>query len=124
MVESINILWGTVCYSVLLFGIPCPFCGITRATKLLLQGQFKASFIMHPLLILVILGVTLYTILNIILNKSMVFIKFYVIICIIIFFIFYLYRMKTYYPYQEPMVYREDNLLSYIMEGNPEIEEK
>lgn len=124
MIESMNVLYGTVCYSVLLFGVPCPFCGITRATKLLLRGQLRDSFHMHPLLILVIIGVILYSIINIILNKSMVFIKFYVIICIIIFFTFYLYRMKIYYPHQEPMVYREDNLFSYIIEGLSRIERK
>lgn len=115
-VESMNLLFGTVCYSILLFGLPCPFCGITRAAKLMLQGKFKASFDMHPLLILVIFGVLLYIIINILLKKSMVIIKKYVTICIIIFLLFYIYRMKSYFPYKEPMVYQENNLLSYIIE--------
>ncbi|WP_408632116.1 DUF2752 domain-containing protein [Mobilisporobacter senegalensis] len=98
----------------MLFGIPCPACGITRATKLLLTGHFVESFQMHPLLVLVIIGCLLYLILNILLKKYIDFIKYYGIICILIFICFYIYRMKMYYPNVEPMLYREDNLLSKL----------
>lgn len=111
----IKYFFNTVCYSVILFGFPCPACGITRATKLLLSGNFLASFQMHPLLILVIIGTVLYLILNILLNKYVEFIKYYGIICILIFISFYIYRMYTYYPNVEPMIYREDNLLNKVL---------
>lgn len=110
----LNYFLGTVCFSVMLFGIPCPACGITRATKLLLTGHFVESFQMHPLLVLVIIGCLLYLILNILLKKYIDFIKYYGIICILIFICFYIYRMKMYYPNVEPMLYREDNLLSKL----------
>ena len=33
----------------LVFGIPCPSCGLTRATRLALGGHFSAATAMHPL---------------------------------------------------------------------------
>lgn len=57
-----NLIFDTVCLSTLFLGIPCPACGITRATKYMILGQFQKSFEMHPLLILVIIGVILYPI--------------------------------------------------------------
>jgi hypothetical protein len=110
-----NRLFKTVCFSILLLGIPCPACGITRATKLLLTGQIKKSFNMHPLLILVIIGIILTLIIKFKLKNYRFFIKPYVIICLSIFVGFYLYRMITYYPNVEPLTYREDNMLEMII---------
>ena len=107
----LNSIFGSVCFSVILFGIPCPACGITRATKLLLTGHIVESFQMHPLLILVILGFILYPILKKFEKNYCFFIKFYVIICLVIFVSFYIYRMKVYFPNKEPMIYNPDNLL-------------
>lgn len=106
----LNEIFGYVCPSLILFGIPCPACGITRATKLLLTGHIKASFQMHPLLILVIFGGLLYPIIKKIKKNYCFFIKSYVIISLIIFIGFYIYRMKIYFPNKEPMVYNPDNL--------------
>ncbi len=111
----IDIIFDSVCFSVILFGIPCPTCGITRATKLLITGHFRESYQMHPLLILVIFGFVCYPIIKKLLNNYRFFIKSYVIICIGIFVIFYIYRMKMFYPNMEPMVYRQDNYLHRIM---------
>ena len=36
------------CISKQLFGIDCPGCGFQRSVALLLQGEFKASFLMYP----------------------------------------------------------------------------
>ena len=109
-----NLTFDTVCLSTLFLGIPCPACGITRATKLLILGQFQKSFEMHPLLILVIIGVILYPILKKYINNGRLYISLYVIMCLIIFIGFYIYRMKVYFPNVEPMTYRENNLLTNI----------
>ena len=38
-----------LCPSAGLLGIPCPGCGLTRATAALLEGQFAEAFALHPL---------------------------------------------------------------------------
>lgn len=110
-----NFIYGSVCLSVILIGIPCPACGITRAAKLMLTGHFAESWDMHPLLILVILGFALYPIIKKALRNYCIFIKTYVIICLVIFVSFYIYRMKMYFPNIEPMVYNRDNYLVKIL---------
>jgi hypothetical protein len=41
--------FGSACPIQLAFGIPCPTCGITRATRLALHGDLAAATHMHPL---------------------------------------------------------------------------
>jgi hypothetical protein len=50
-----------VCPSAGLMGVPCPGCGLTRATLAALQGHFSEAFTLHPLFALltpVYLGLT------------------------------------------------------------------
>lgn len=44
------IICGIPCQVKLLFGIPCPTCGMTRAWRLFLRGEIYAALDMHPLL--------------------------------------------------------------------------
>lgn len=108
----INYLMGTVCYSVILLGIPCPACGLTRAAGLLISGHFKESFHMQPLLSLVIIGVILYPLLKCSTKHGKLIMNLYVIITVAAFMSFYIYRMLNFYPKMEPMVYHKDNLFA------------
>lgn len=47
------IIAGIPCQVKALFGVPCPTCGMTRAIRLALGGNFGAAFRMHPLFWLV-----------------------------------------------------------------------
>jgi hypothetical protein len=38
-----------ICPTAGLLGLPCPGCGLTRATLLLFQGEFAAALALHPL---------------------------------------------------------------------------
>lgn len=40
-----------LCPSAGMLGLPCPGCGLTRATLLLAQGEFTRAFALHPLVI-------------------------------------------------------------------------
>ena len=45
----LNLLCGTVCPLRILFGIPCPGCGLTRGFLSLLRLDFASAVRMHPL---------------------------------------------------------------------------
>lgn len=45
----INFIFGGVCPLRMIFGIPCPFCGMTRAHLAALRLDFAAAFSEHPL---------------------------------------------------------------------------
>lgn len=40
-----------LCPSAGMLGLPCPGCGLTRATLLLVQGEFSRALALHPLVI-------------------------------------------------------------------------
>ena len=41
-------LHGAFCPMVIIFGLPCPGCGTTRAAVYLLKGQFEEAFYINP----------------------------------------------------------------------------
>jgi len=49
-------LLGTACMSKLLFGVPCPGCGLTRANLAALRFDFGEAFRMHPIWFVSVIG--------------------------------------------------------------------
>lgn len=47
-------LFHSVCPIAIFFGVPCPACGLTRAGVLLLSGQWKTAWQMHPAVFLLL----------------------------------------------------------------------
>ena len=41
-------LFDAFCPSVIITGLPCPGCGLTRSVLFFLMGQWKRSFSIHP----------------------------------------------------------------------------
>jgi hypothetical protein len=52
-------VFGWTCPFLHLVGVPCPGCGLTRATSLLLLGDFKASLTYHAFAPVSLLGLLL-----------------------------------------------------------------
>jgi hypothetical protein len=51
---AIALLPMRLCFSAVLFHIPCPGCGMTRAALALFRGDWPAALALHPLSILVV----------------------------------------------------------------------
>ena len=47
---------GPLCPLLALTGIPCPFCGMTRATLAIGAGEWERALSLHPLAPLVLVG--------------------------------------------------------------------
>ncbi len=111
---TMRLVFGTICYSRILIGIPCPFCGISRSLSLLLKGDFIGSFETHPLLILVFIGAGIFVFSRYTKHKNVI--KIYLVLAFIAFIVLYVYRMEYMFPEISPLAYEERNALNLILE--------
>lgn len=109
-----SLLLGTPCILVLLFGIPCPFCGTTRAMWYAIQFRFADAFTLQPLWPLVPIAFLLGILTRYFKKLSF---RWFVTLCTIFFcffVLFYVYRMITQFPGTGSMEYVTPNLLFII----------
>lgn len=111
---AIDRIFGGVCWLRVVFGIPCPLCGMTRATGLFLKGDFSGAWQMHALFYLVLLFVPMYIFCKYFMENGSRIIRIYVIIFSIIAIGYYVYRMLYLFPGQEPLDYNPANWFNYI----------
>jgi hypothetical protein len=110
-----SIILHDSCCVVLITGFPCPGCGLTRAVLALLRLDFKTAWNMNPGVYLFVVICLYYGIRYYIFGKKgsydyVVFIAFNIILSVI-----YVVRMFLYFPNVEPMLYRDNNLLSIFL---------
>lgn len=103
-----NRIFGYVCPSEIIFGLPCPGCGLSRAALLLLKGDIACSLHMNPML----LFIPVYFIFVICKKKNAA--ENYLIGIIILSFIVFGWRMIC-YSGVEPLVFNPDNVISRII---------
>ena len=98
-----SLLFGTICPAQLLFGLPCPGCGLTRAAILLATAHPVQAFRMHPFLYGWIIVAADFAINRYILRRrAKELLPLLGILCVGM-LIFYGYRMLTMFPNEEPM---------------------
>lgn len=102
------------CIAMLLFGLPCPGCGMTRAAWLFVTGNFANSFAMHPLLVPVGLFAA-FAFVWWIKGKNTEKLKTPFIVLLVIFVAVYIVRMILLFPHQEPLVANPDSLLHNVI---------
>jgi len=103
-----NRIFGYVCPSEILLGLPCPGCGLTRAALLLAKGDISGSLNMNPML----LFIPVYFILVICKKKNAA--DIYLIGIIILSLIVYCWRMVHSFG-SEPLVYNPNNIVRLIL---------
>ena len=112
-----KLIFGGVCISVALTGLPCPGCGMTRGVVFLLTGQFERAFMINPAVYLWV-GVTLYfLIFRYILHRKAPGIVWIFKIILITTILIYIYRMIRYFPDRPPMSYTRGRILEKLIPG-------
>ncbi len=96
-------------------GLPCPTCGMTRAYKYFLQGEFKDAFYYHPLFLLVIpVAVIIFFRKDPLIEKVYKNKAFWIIIFTVTIGV-YIFRMFTIYP--EPPLDPQDSLYKILFDS-------
>lgn len=119
-IAAYNFILGKICPMRMVFGIPCPSCGITRAFLLVLQGEFYEATVMHPLWIVLILLLLAFLAVRYFVqdeNKSkklVQMIKVCFAVATVLCVVYYIYRMIMWYPDRAPMIYDSENLINRI----------
>ncbi len=114
LLAALFLFTDTICLSQLIFGMPCPGCGLTRATLAFLALDFLKAFQMHPLVILAWIDVAMVAIL-IVTGKYRKPIVIFLSLSLIALIGVYVWRMTTLYPTVQPMVPFKDALVNQVI---------
>lgn len=110
-----HLFFERYCPLVVLTGLPCPGCGMTRASLLLISGHFKEALIMHPMVLSVFVLFFAYGLFKYILYIDTRHLQNILIFIIIAGLFVYLFRMFTVFPEQTPMKFYNNNIFRKIL---------
>lgn len=106
------------CPTVIMTGIPCPGCGLTRSVLFLLTGQVERAFVIHPLgifwlTLLLYWAVNRYFLGRRVPKHMVVLLGILALATIVLYF----YRMAVWFPDKPPMSYTGKNMMEKIIPG-------
>lgn len=110
-----NFLGISSCPMVLLTGLPCPGCGLTRAALLFLQGHWKEAWQMHPFFYILLGLAVLAFIQRYLIGRKILAARLGVMAVAVLAVVFYGYRMATVFPDRPPMTYEACNGLRTLL---------
>ncbi|MDD4328245.1 MAG: DUF2752 domain-containing protein [Eubacteriales bacterium] len=96
-------------------GLPCPTCGMTRASLSLLHLNFGEAFYYHPMVFVVIPALIAGAVLLLIGKATKKRCMPWIIALAASLFIVYIVRMILFFPNTEPMAFNEGSLAGLIL---------
>lgn len=100
-----------------IIGLPCAGCGMTRAIRFALTGQFSRAYFLNPLAFLIIFFVLYCFFFRYVRGKAIPYFYRGVIGIIILMILLYVVRMYLYFPERTPYVYNYNNRMEDIVPG-------
>lgn len=115
---SARLVFRAFCPMVILTGLPCPGCGLSRAVWFLITAQPIRAFRLHPLGAFWLLLILYFLINRYIRGRKITrgFVAFLMILALAT-LILYCYRMLTVFPDRPPLSYTGRNMLERIIPG-------
>ena len=110
-----NYFFGYISPTMILFGIPCPACGMSRAGLFFLQGNFADSFRMHPLFIPGIAFILVLGAFKIFWPDKTKHLQIPAIVLLVSFIAVFILRMVHLFPNYPPLVINDDSILHNIL---------
>ena len=105
---------NSACPVVMLTGLPCPACGLTRAGIALLRGDINSACRLHPFIFAVLLWGIVFLVWRYLLKREIRQLKKLAIVTLAAMAVYYIYRMVRYFPGDAPMSYYYNNVMSEL----------
>lgn len=112
-----NAWFGAFCPSVIVAGLPCPGCGMTRSVIYFALGRFAQGWQMNPLGILWLALALYFCVMRYGFGKKPKGLLPFCYAIIALMILVYLYRMYRYFPGEPPLCYTSGNLLERVFPG-------
>ena len=111
--STVNI-FGASCPFILVTGLPCPGCGLTRSLVNICTGHFARAFTTNPASYAWFVMIVLFVVTRYFLGKKPKYMYWILTAVAIITITVYLYGMIKYFPNRIPYVYTSKNLFRFI----------
>ncbi|MDO4293386.1 MAG: DUF2752 domain-containing protein [Eubacteriales bacterium] len=112
-----QLLFHAFCPSVIVAGLPCPGCGMTRAVALFLTGRFAQSIRMNPLAPAWLLWALAFAIQRYWRGKRAGALMYAAGAIVVAMAAVYVYRMYRFFPGQPPICYTPGSILERLIPG-------
>ena len=106
-----NLVFHAFCPLIIFCGIPCPGCGVTRATACFLTGRWQQAWQLNPMIFPIALTAVYFGWNRYLLGRNAKGIKAIIIALLVLLIVVYGVRMCLYFPNRVPYVYTENNIL-------------
>lgn len=110
-----NLLFHAFCPLIVFCGLPCPGCGISRASAYFLTGRWHQAWQMNPMIFPIAAAVFYFGWNRYLLGRRAAGIKAIVISLFTLLVVVYGVRMYLYFPNRVPYVYTENNMITRLL---------
>ncbi|WP_455720031.1 DUF2752 domain-containing protein [Agathobacter sp.] len=111
-------IFDTVCPFSIMFGLPCPACGLTRGCLSILTGHFVNAWIYNATAYLWLPAIAWLLIMRYVCGKKKIKWEPAFITIALITIVYYVYRMVTKFPGSEPMVFNDKNIVTWLISSS------
>ena len=109
-----NLVFHAFCPLIIFCGIPCPGCGVSRATACFLTGRWQQAWQLNPVIFPLALAAAYFGWNRYLMGSRAKGIKVMIAGLLVLMIIVYGVRMYLYFPNRVPYVYTEDNMLTHF----------
>ena len=110
-----NLLFHAFCPLIIFCGLPCPGCGISRASVYFLTGRWHQAWQMNPMIFLIAAAAFYFSCSRYLFGRKTAGIKVIVISLLALLVVVYGVRMYLYFPNRVPYVYTENNMITRLL---------
>lgn len=110
-----NLMFHAFCPLIIFCGLPCPGCGVSRASAYFLTGRWHRAWQMNPMVFPIAAAAFYFGWNRYLLGKKAAGIKAIITALLVLLVVVYGVRMYLYFPDRVPYVYTENNMVTRFL---------